>query len=131
MMLETESQEIEDFLSRYGWEANKTNTGLRYFIYEHGDGRQADLDLTAVVSYEISLLNGDVIYSSEKLGPRHFLIGKGGVESGLEEGIRLLRVGDRAKFILPAHLAHGVPGDGVKIPRRSTIVYDVQLINLY
>ncbi len=131
MMLEAERQEIDDFVTRYGWEANKTNTGLRYFIYERGDGRQAALNLTAVISYEISLLNGEVLYSSEKSGPRHFRIGKGGVETGLEEGIRLLRVGDRAKFILPAHLAHGVPGDGVKIPRRSAIVYDVQLLKLY
>lgn len=131
MMLEAESQEIDDFISRYGWEAGKTDTGLRYYIYEHGEGRQAAIDLTAVISYEISLLSGDVLYTSEKMGPRHFQIGKGGVESGLEEGIRLLRVGDRAKFILPAHLAHGVPGDGVKIPRRSAIVYDVKLLDLY
>jgi FKBP-type peptidyl-prolyl cis-trans isomerase len=42
----------------------------------------------------------------------------------------LLRVGDKARFILPSHLAHGVPGDGVKIPRRATIIYDLELINI-
>jgi FKBP-type peptidyl-prolyl cis-trans isomerase len=52
------------------------------------------------------------------------------VESGLEEGILLLREGDKAKFILPPHLAHGLLGDDNKIPARSIIVYDLELLSL-
>jgi len=52
------------------------------------------------------------------------------VESGLEEGILLLRVGDKATFIMPPHLAHGLQGDGDRIPARSIIMYDVLLLKV-
>lgn len=130
LLLSTEDQEIRDFVERYGWEVKETGSGLRYYIYHEGDGPPAKTGNIASIDYSIHLITGDRVYSSEEEGPREFEIGKGGVESGLEEGILLLRQGDKAKFILPSHLAHGVPGDGVKIPKRATIVYDVELLEL-
>jgi FKBP-type peptidyl-prolyl cis-trans isomerase FkpA len=76
------------------------------------------------------LLNGDLAYSSGQTGPKEFEIGHGGVESGLEEGILLLHVGDHAKFIVPSHLAFGLLGDQNKIPQRATLVYDIELVKL-
>lgn len=130
LLLEAENQEIDDFVERYKWDVVKTGSGLRYFIYEHGNGPTAQKGQTAVIEYSIRLLNGELVYSSEEQGTKSFLIGRGGVESGLEEGILLLKVGDRAKLIMPAHLAHGVPGDGAKIPRRAALVFDVKLLHL-
>lgn len=129
-LLSIEDQEIEDFINRHSLETKETGSGLRYQILEHGNGIQAEKDMTAVINYRIRLLTGDVIYSSDKEDPKNFRIGRGGVESGLEEGILLLSKGDKAIFIMPAHLAHGVPGDGIKIPKRAAIVYDVELIDL-
>ncbi len=130
-LIDAEDQEIKDFIARNGWIVEHTGSGLRYMIYETGKGRNTENNKTAVFHYTISLITGDIIYSSrEKNQPGEFLIGKGGVESGLEEGILLLRVGDKAKLILPSHLAHGVPGDGLKIPSRATIIYDIELIAL-
>lgn len=130
ILLEIENQDIIDFINRYGWETRETGSGLRYYIYRQGNGPRARSGQTAVINYSVRLLTGDLVYSSEENGPRRFRIGRGGVESGLEEGIVLLRVGDRAKFILPAHLAHGLPGDGERIPQRAAIIYDVELIEL-
>jgi FKBP-type peptidyl-prolyl cis-trans isomerase FkpA len=129
-LLEIENQEILDFIERYGWDTRETGSGLRYFIFQHGEGLHARRGQLAVVEYKISLLTGDLVYSSKEEGPLSFQIGRGGVESGLEEGILLMREGDRAKLIMPAHLAHGVPGDGDRIPKRAAIVYDVELIRL-
>ena len=62
---------------------------------------------------------------------KQFRIGQGGVESGLEEGVLLLlHEGDKATFIMPPHLAHGLPGDGNRIPARSIIVYEVELVKV-
>ena len=131
ILLSAEDQEIRDFIERYGWdEMQETGSGLRYWIYEPGDGKPARSGHLAVIRYDIHLLTGDLVYSSRNDGPLEFRIGRGGVESGLEEGILLMREGDRAKFIMPAHLAHGVPGDGVKIPQRAAIVYDVEILEL-
>ena len=59
-----------------------------------------------------------------------FKVGFGGVESGLEEGVLLLRTGDKARFIMPPHLAHGLIGDGDCIPMRAIIIYDVELVRV-
>lgn len=130
MLIATERQEIDDFVTRYNWPVKETGTGLQYYIYEEGQGRQAEKGFQVLIDYSISLLNGDVVYTSNDQGARRFLIGRGGVETGLEEGILLMREGDRAKFIMPSHLAHGVPGDGARIPARAVIVYDVYLLKI-
>jgi len=129
-LIDAEDQEIRDFIDRHGWEMEATGSGLRYMIYHEGTGPEAEKDHIAHLHYNISLITGDLIYSSQDDGLRQFRIGQGGVESGLEEGILLLRVGDKARFILPSHLAHGVPGDGVKIPKRATIIYDIELVDI-
>jgi FKBP-type peptidyl-prolyl cis-trans isomerase FkpA len=130
ILLSSEDQEIRDFIERYGWPMQETGSGLRYWIFQQGNGNQVKQNNIVRISYQIHLLSGDQVYSSEEEGPKEFKVGQGGVESGLEEAILLMKQGDRAKFIMPAHLAHGLPGDGIKIPRRAAIVYDVELLEL-
>lgn len=125
-----DKERIEAFAERHQWEMSTTETGLWYQIYEHGTGDSARNGLIASLKYTVSLLDGTLCYSSDSTGEKTFLIGQGGVESGLEEGILLMRCGDKARFIMPPHLAHGLPGDNDKIPPRSTIVYQVELLNL-
>lgn len=127
---EIESEQIDGYVKRHHWDVIKSGTGLRYLVYEKGEGEQARPGQVARVNFEISLLNGTVCYSTKESGPREFLIGESGVESGLHEGIAYMRVGDKAKLILPSHLAHGLAGDLNKIPPRSTIIYDIELIGL-
>jgi FKBP-type peptidyl-prolyl cis-trans isomerase FkpA len=126
----SEDQQIEDFISRYGWKMKETGTGLRYMIYKEGRGMSAEKGRQAIIKFTVSLLNGEKCYSSEETGNKIFVVGKGGIEAGLEEGILFLKKGDRAKFILPSHLAFGLVGDGNKIPAKATLVYDVELIDL-
>ena len=125
-----DKERIEAFAERHQWDMATTETGLWYQIYEHGTGDSARNGLIASLEYTVSLLDGTLCYSSDSTGEKTFLIGQGGVESGLEEGILLMRCGDKARFIMPPHLAHGLPGDNDKIPPRSTIVYQVELLNL-
>ena len=129
-MVKTEDQKIADFMDRYHWQMNKTASGLRYNIYHDGRGKQAEKGMKAKFSFTLNLLTGDTIYSSAEQGPKEIVLGKGGVESGLEEGILLLNEGDRAKFIIPSHLAYGLVGDMKKIPTKATLVYDIELLEL-
>lgn len=128
--VEKESEQIDMYVKRHNWDVIKTGTGLRYMIYHKGDGQQAKTGQKAKVNFEISLLNGTVCYSTKESGPQEFLIGESNVESGLHEGITYLHVGDKAKLILPSHLAHGLVGDLNKIPARSTITYDIELLEI-
>ncbi len=111
-----ENEQIDNFVNRYGWPVTKTGTGLRYYVYEKGDGDSARANMVATIDYAITLLTGDTAYTSAETGPQEFLIDMDNVESGLHEGIQLLRVGDRAKLILPSYLAHGLVGDSKKYP---------------
>lgn len=129
-LVKTEKQDIENYIRRHGWEMEETGSGLCYQIYESTDGEKAQEGRVAVLNYKTWLINGDLVYSSDTNGQKVFLVGKGGVESGLEEGILHMRVGEKARLILPSHLAFGLMGDDNKIPARTAIVYDIELINL-
>ena len=87
--------------------------------------------MIARVNYHVSLLDGTFCYSTDSLGPEDFRIGHSTAEQGLQEGIILMKIGGKARFILPPHLAHGLLGDADKIPLRATIIYDVELLNLF
>ena len=128
--LKMEDLKIKKYVERHKWNMEVTGSGLRYMIYENGDGPQPASGQTAIINYEVSLMDGTVCYSSDTEGTRGFEIGKAELEKGLDEGILLLRVGDKSKFILPSHLAHGLVGDGNKIPSHSVLVYDVQLVDI-
>jgi len=129
-VVRTETQHIEDFLHRYKWDVQSTGSGLRYMIYEEGDGPKAANRMIALVEYTVKLITGDIVYSSKNDGLLSFIIGKGDVISGLEEAILLMNVGDKAKFIIPSHLAYGLVGDGDRIPGKATLIYDIKLVEL-
>lgn len=127
IMTENERTDIAYYMARKDWHMDSTGTGLRYSIYRKGTGPMVGTGKRVTLNYEMSLITGTVCYTSAQNGPKSFTVGKGGVESGLEEAVLLLRQGDRAKLILPSHLAHGLPGDGDCIPRRAVVIYDVEV----
>jgi len=128
--IEFENKQIDKLIDSSGWNMQVTATGLRYVIIENGNGAKAETGKLARLEYETKLITGEIVYSSLQKGPKEFRIGSGGVESGLEEGILLLRAGDKARFVIPSFLAHGLSGDQDKIPPKATLIYTVKLIDL-
>lgn len=125
-----QNDEINQYVKSHGWTMEMTASGLRYMTIKPGKGPLAKTGQVAKVVYKISLLDGTVCYSSEKDGPKEVLIGKDYIESGLHEGLTLMHVGDKMRFILPSHLAHGLAGDQSKIPPLSSVVYEIELLEL-
>ena len=125
-----EAESIDNYILRHGLKMEKSGTGLRYLIIERGKGPAAKTGMRAKVNFTLSLLDGTICYSSDSSGAETFIIDQDQVESGLHEGVKLLHQGDKAKFILPSHLAHGMLGDDDKIPPRSPVIYDIQLLEL-
>lgn len=125
-----ESYLIDQFVKRNNWPVQISGTGIRYFVYAHGDGEMAESGKVAVVNFEIRLLDADttLCYSSNPELPSEFLIEMDNVESGLHEAITYLKEGDKAFIILPHYLAHGLLGDMDKIPPLSPVLYDIELI---
>ena len=104
-----------------------SKTGLWYKIYHVGKGDSAKSNQVATISFDVRLFNGKHCYTTDSTGPKNIVIGRSGLESGLEEGLQLMRVGDSALLVLPPHLAHGLLGDQKKIPRMAIITYNVIL----
>jgi FKBP-type peptidyl-prolyl cis-trans isomerase FkpA len=121
---------INAYIKRRNWQMDFTKTGLGFEIYENGSGIQVEKGSTITIDYTLSLLDGNVCYSSGEDGPKSFRVGQGGVEAGLEEGVLMLREGDRARFILPPFLAHGLIGDQARIPPRAVIIYEVSVLKV-
>lgn len=110
---------------------DKTASGLRYKMIQNGNGIQAEKGKVVSVHYEGSLENGKVFDSSYKRkSPIDFQLGVGQVISGWDEGIALLKVGDKARFVIPSHLGYGSQGAGGVIPPDATLIFDVELMNV-
>jgi FKBP-type peptidyl-prolyl cis-trans isomerase len=126
-----EELDIKMYLeNRKTWKTIKTGTGLRYYIYENGTGEKAVSGKNAEVTFSISLLDGRLCYKTDSLETEIFEIDKSEIETGVQEGIKKMRVGDKAKLIIPSHLGHGLVGDMDKIPPLSVLVIDIHLISL-
>jgi len=109
----------------------KTSSGLRYKIIQKGDGPKAEKGKTVAVHYEGSLESGQVFDSSySRKQPIEFPLGMGQVIPGWDEGISLLKVGDKARFVIPSELAYGSRGAGGVIPPNATLIFDVELVSV-
>ncbi|WP_298778096.1 peptidylprolyl isomerase [uncultured Polaribacter sp.] len=108
---------------------DETASGLRYQILQKGTGKQATKGAGVSVHYKGQLLDGTVFDSSYKRKqPIDFNVGVGQVIAGWDEGIQLLKVGDKARFVIPSDLAYGSAGAGGVIPPDATLIFDVELM---
>jgi FKBP-type peptidyl-prolyl cis-trans isomerase len=125
-----ESDEIEQYLKQHGWVMTQTTSGLRYMLMQKGNGPQPVPGNTVKVAFKIYLLDGTLCYSASRDSAKTFVVGKDNVEAGLHEGIQLMHVGDKMRFVLPSHLAHGLTGDQKKIPPLSSVMYEIELVGI-
>jgi FKBP-type peptidyl-prolyl cis-trans isomerase len=110
---------------------DETASGLRYQILQQGTGKQATKGAGVSVHYKGQLLDGTVFDSSYKRKePIDFNLGVGQVIAGWDEGIQLLKVGDKARFVIPSNLAYGSAGAGGVIPPDATLIFDVELMGV-
>jgi len=121
----------EELLEELAAGFDKTDSGLRYKIIQQGEGVQAEKGKTVSVHYKGSLTDGTVFDSSYKRNqPIDFPLGVGQVISGWDEGIALLKVGDKARLVIPPYLGYGESGAGGVIPPNATLIFDVELVNV-
>lgn len=121
----------EEALEKLSAGFEKTTSGLRYKIIQKGHGAKAEKGKTVAVHYEGSLDDGQVFDSSySRKQPIEFPLGMGQVIPGWDEGISLLQVGDKARFVIPSHLGYGSRGAGGVIPPNATLLFDVELMSV-
>jgi len=127
---ENESVERQAYLDEKYPDAKPTASGM-YFIQEKkGKGKKAEPGKKVKVHYTGMFLDGSKFDSSVDRGePIEFTLGQGQVIPGWDEGIGMMRVGDKAVLVIPSNLAYG-PGGRGSIPPSSTLVFEVELMGV-
>lgn len=135
---------INEFLSENNIEAEKTASGLYYIVTEEASGEKPESGDMVKVNYVGKLLDGTVfdtsyedvakeagVYNEQRdYEPIEIPIGKGNVIKGWDEGIMLLNEGSKATLYIPSGLAYGPRAAGPTIPANSTLIFDVELVEV-
>lgn len=127
--------EVKDKVVAEMWKVDSTlfkttPSGLKYAIISQGNGPAIELNKTVTIHYSGYLLNGTIFDSSvERDEPIMFVVGQGQVMPGWDEGMQLLKKGDKARFIIPPQLAYGEM-QLEKIPANSTLIFDTEVIDV-
>jgi peptidyl-prolyl cis-trans isomerase A (cyclophilin A) len=118
------------FLENVVADMDKTESGLYYKIIRPGNGKSPSAGSNVSVHYRGMLMDGSEFDSSyQRNEPINFVLGKGQVISGWDEGIALLNKGASAKLVIPSVLAYGSSGAGGVIPPDATLVFEVELLD--
>ena len=108
-----------------------TETGLKYIKVKTSEGVQAESGKMVSVHYTGYFENGNIFDSSIERGePITFPLGQKRVIAGWEEGISKLKVGEKARMIIPYQLAYGENGRPPAIPAKATLIFDVELVDV-
>jgi FKBP-type peptidyl-prolyl cis-trans isomerase len=121
-----------------------TSSGLNYEITKKGNGPTPVAGDTVVVNYTLKSLNNDVIETSIKeeaqkakkynpMGqykPIRIPVGSNQVIPGWEEGLMLMNKGSKATFVIPSSLAYGEQGMGQAIAPYTSLVFDIELVDI-
>ena len=108
-----------------------TPTGLQMDDMTVGQGAVAKSGDRVQVHYTGWLLDGKKFDSSlDRKKPFDFVLGKGMVIKGWDEGVAGIKVGGKRKLIIPGNLAYGDRGFPGLIPANATLTFDVELLKI-
>lgn len=125
---QAEKKRLATYVAENAWPVQESETGMYIWRYEEGEGPQAEIGQIATIQYSSELLDGTPCYSTEVAEPLQFRVGEDHVITGLHQAIVELKVGDKAKILVPSHLAFGLTGDQDKVPPNSSLLYELELL---
>jgi FKBP-type peptidyl-prolyl cis-trans isomerase FklB len=125
--IEANEKFLADNKQRAG--VNVTSSGLQYEVIKMGTGEKPTVENTVKVHYTGTLIDGKVFDSSvERNEPAEFPLSS--VIPGWTEAVQLMPVGSKFKIWLPSELAYGANGAGESIKPFSTLIFEVELLEI-
>lgn len=106
-----------------------TASGLQYEVITEGAGPKPSINDTVVTHYHGTLIDGKVFDSSVERGePAQFPVN--GVIKGWIEALQMMKVGSKWRLFIPSDLAYGDQGSGAMIEPGTTLIFEVELIEI-
>lgn len=110
-------------------EVKTTASGLQYMVLQQGQGKSPKANSKVKVHYEGRLIDQTVFDSSiARQQPAEFQVSQ--VIQGWTEGLQLMKEGAKYRLFIPAKLSYGQIGSGDVIEPNSTLIFDVELIEV-
>ena len=128
-IMRRENEEMQMFIKRYGWEMQRTPTGLYIQILNPGEGELFQENDRVMMEYRTFLLSGEQVYCSDSSGVKVFLVNRSEEIDALHEAAQLLRPGARARLVIPSYLGYGVAGDGDRIQGLQPFVMEIRILD--
>lgn len=103
-----------------------------WYYYERRDTLNGPMPETGdliVFNYDVRDLAEQVIFSEQELGPQSYTVDKEELISGLQDGLKLMREGERITFLFPSYKAYGYAGSE-RINPNQPLIYKVELIKV-
>lgn len=140
----SEQKKLDSYVSKNKLEPKKTDSGLQYVIKEEGSGETANEGDTVLVNYVGSLINGvmfdtnieekakkeNKLIPGREYEPLKVHLGQTPVIQGWTEGMKLMKKGGKATFLIPSNLGYGEQGGGREIPPYAPLVFEVEVIDI-
>jgi len=137
-----ESKDLEKYLTENKIKVKPTASGLYFIDLKKGNGAKAEKGKKVKVNYTGKLTNGTVFDTSVEAEakksntynekrpyePIEFTLGNGEVIPGWDEGISMMKVGGKARLVIPSKIGYGERGAGNSIPPCAVLVFEVELV---
>ena len=104
-------------------------SGLQYQVLQNGEGVKPTASDKVKCHYHGTLINGTVFDSSVQRG-QPAVFGVSQVIPGWVEALQLMSVGSKWRLFIPSELAYGEQGAGDVIEPNSTLIFDVELLEI-
>ncbi len=123
---------LQEYLNKNGITANKTASGLYYKMDKEGTGKMAEAGSMVTVNYTGKTIDGTTFDSNvdpqfKHTEPFTFMLGRGQVIPGWDEGVGLMKEGSKGKLFIPSTLAYGENSPNPAIPKDAILIFDIEV----
>jgi FKBP-type peptidyl-prolyl cis-trans isomerase FklB len=128
---EKNTKEGEEYLAKNKArkEVTTTASGLQHEVLKEGTGPSPKPTDQVTVHYKGTLIDGTVFDSSyDRNEPATFAVNQ--VIPGWVEALQLMKQGGKSRVVIPAGLAYGESGAGPTIGPNSTLIFEIELLNV-
>lgn len=127
-----EQKLLDEYLKKNNITQEASTSGIYMIQKNKGKGKEAKAGLKVKVHYNGYFMNGETFDSSyDRNEPFEFIVGIGQVIPAWDEAFSKMRVGDKYTIIAPSHTAYGPQGYMPVIPPFSTLLFDVELLDVF